>query len=189
MGWFTVTLPFYKTNAPTPKGERINMIYQNKRRAFHKGIKAGKTPAEIAQEHNLYEFDVVQTLRHPIPKIAGASYQHLKVAVRTKNEQDERQRGVLTLVRKNKKSLKGEKMNMFNGTLKELAKSIPDHEVRGKLNGESFDFELIEYGERDPIYYLSKTYFGGRQEMARWVQVLPDTWESREIPQRWDWTD
>lgn len=78
---------------------------------------------------------------------------------------------------------------MFNGTITELAKSIPDHEVRGKLNGESFDFELIEFGTREPRHNLSKEWFGGRQEVARWVQLLPNTWESREIPQKWDWID
>ena len=79
--------------------------------------------------------------------------------------------------------------NMFNGTVIELAQSIPDHEVRGKLNGGSFDFELIEYGTREPRYTLSKEWFGGRQEVARWVQLLPNAWERREIPQKWDWTD
>lgn len=79
--------------------------------------------------------------------------------------------------------------NMFNGTITDLAQSIPDHEVRGKLNGESFDFELIEYGTREPRYTLSKEWPGGRQEVGRWVQVLPDTWERREIPQRWYWAD
>lgn len=80
-------------------------------------------------------------------------------------------------------------MSMFNGNVIELAKSIPDHEVRGKLNGESFDFELIEYGSREGRVSVSKEWFGGRQEVARWVQVLPDTWERREIPQKWDWID
>tara|TARA_A100001388_G_scaffold272599_1_gene253162 strand:+ start:4212 stop:4952 length:741 start_codon:yes stop_codon:yes gene_type:complete len=57
------------------------MIHQDKRRAFHKGMVAGKTPADIAQEHGVDEIDVVQTLRHPKPKIAGVNYNHLKVPV------------------------------------------------------------------------------------------------------------
>ena len=57
------------------------MIYQNKRREFHKGMVAGKTPAEIAQEQGVDELDVVQTLRNPKPKIAGANYCHLKIPV------------------------------------------------------------------------------------------------------------
>ena len=57
------------------------MIHQNKRRTFHKGMVAGKTPAQIAQEHNLDEIDVVHTLRHPKPKIANANYCHLKIPV------------------------------------------------------------------------------------------------------------
>lgn len=57
------------------------MIYQDKRRAFHKAVEAGSTPTEIAQAHGVDELDVVQTLRHPKPKIAGASYQHLKIPV------------------------------------------------------------------------------------------------------------
>ena len=57
------------------------MIYQDKRRTFHKSIKEGSTPAEIAQEYGVDELDVVQTLRHPKPKITGASYQHLKIPV------------------------------------------------------------------------------------------------------------
>ena len=57
------------------------MIHQDKRRAFHKGMVAGKAPAEIAQEHGVDELDVVQTLRHPKPKIAGANYCHLKIPV------------------------------------------------------------------------------------------------------------
>ena len=57
------------------------MIHQDKRRAFHKGMVAGKTPAEIAQYHGVDELDVVQTLRHPKPKIAGVNYTHLKVPV------------------------------------------------------------------------------------------------------------
>ena len=57
------------------------MIYQDKRRTFHKSIKEGKSPAEIAQIHDIMELDVVQTLRHPKPKIAGANYNHLKIPV------------------------------------------------------------------------------------------------------------
>lgn len=57
------------------------MIYQDRRKAFHKGMVVGKTPAEIAEEHGVDELDVVQTLRHPKPKIAGANYCHLKIPV------------------------------------------------------------------------------------------------------------
>ena len=56
-------------------------IYSNKRREFHKGIKAGLTPLQIAQEHNISELSVVRTLRHPNPKIKGANYKHLKIPV------------------------------------------------------------------------------------------------------------
>ena len=78
--------------------------------------------------------------------------------------------------------------NMFNGTVIELAQSIPDHEVRGKLNGDSFDFELIEYGTREPRYTLSKS---GSEVAKRWHDGynLPNTWERTEIPQKWDWVD
>lgn len=78
---------------------------------------------------------------------------------------------------------------MFNGTIVQLAQSIPDHEVRGKIEGDSFVFELIEYGERVFRYNLSKEWFGGRQEVARWTQTSPNKWESVEIPQVWDWID
>lgn len=57
------------------------MIIEEKRRVFHKGMQAGKTPAEIAQEHGVDELDVVQTLRHPKPKIANANYTHLPIPV------------------------------------------------------------------------------------------------------------
>jgi len=57
------------------------MIYQDKRRTFHKSFKEGKTPTEIAQIHDITELDVVQTLRHPKPKITGANYTNLKIPV------------------------------------------------------------------------------------------------------------
>jgi hypothetical protein len=57
------------------------MIYEKKRRKFHWAMESGKTPAQIAEEHGIEEVDVVHTLRHPKPKIAGASYSHLKIPV------------------------------------------------------------------------------------------------------------
>ena len=57
------------------------MIHQNKRRAFHMGMVMGKTPYAIAQEQGVDELDVVQTLRHPKPKIVGANYNYLKIPV------------------------------------------------------------------------------------------------------------
>ena len=57
------------------------MIYEQLRRTFHKAIKSGKSPLEIAEEHDVLEIDVVQTLRHGIPKIKGANYTHLKIPI------------------------------------------------------------------------------------------------------------
>ena len=78
---------------------------------------------------------------------------------------------------------------VFHGTLRDLAEKIKDHEIRGKLTEGRFKFDLIEYGEREPKYTLSKEWFGGRQEIARWIEVEPNHWVSEVISQRWDWID
>lgn len=59
------------------------MIYEELRKEFHKKMLSGKDPMQIACECllNITELDVVQTLRHPIPKIRGANYTDLKIPV------------------------------------------------------------------------------------------------------------
>lgn len=78
---------------------------------------------------------------------------------------------------------------VFHGSSIELAEKITDHEVRGKLVNGEFKLDLIEYGTRPPHYTLSKEWFGGRQEVARWVEIEPNHWVSVVIPQRWEWSD
>lgn len=78
---------------------------------------------------------------------------------------------------------------VFHGSYIELARKISDHQLRGKLVKNTLKLDLIEYGSRPPIYTLSKEWFGGRQKVARWVEIEPKHWVREEIPQVWDWID
>lgn len=130
------------------------MIYQNKRRAFHKGIKAGKTPAEIAQEHNLYEFDVVQTLRHPRPKIAGASYTHLKVPVPQNELIDAFMEGSLDAL--------SEKYSLSTATLRlRLPKELRDSIKRGRKANKPKPSDALTQAEKDEV--VNRWYRSGRK--------------------------
>lgn len=130
------------------------MIYQNKRRTFHKGIKEGKTPAEIAQEHNLYEFDVVQTLRHPRPKIAGANYQHLKVPVPQNELIDAFHEGSLDVL--------AEKYSLSIPTLRlRLPKDLRDTIKRGRKANKPKPSDALTQADKDEV--VNRWYRSGRK--------------------------
>lgn len=80
---------------------------------------------------------------------------------------------------------------IFEGSLKELAQRISDHEVQGKLSGMEFKFELFEYGEREGSFSpaFTKEYIGGRQVVGKWLEIEPNKWVREEVPQKWVWYD
>jgi hypothetical protein len=78
---------------------------------------------------------------------------------------------------------------IYHGDVEGLASRIADHEVRGKLINGSFQFELIEYGIREGhvTWARSIEYEGGRQEVARWVEVDKGHWYREKIDQKGKW--
>ena len=78
---------------------------------------------------------------------------------------------------------------IFHGTVKELASKLKDHELRGKLVGSDFIFDVIEYGHRDGsvTWARTKSYVSGRQEVGRWVEIDKNMWFREEIDQKSEW--
>ena len=135
------------------------MIYQNKRRDFHKAMVAGKTPAEIAEENGLTELDVVQTLRHPKPKIAWANYNHLKVPIPMDEIIDAYHEGTLEVLGK----IYGvTKQTIYKRLPQELRKSVKrGPKPKGRRPTE---FKLITQEEKDRI--VDRYYRSGRKLSA-----------------------
>jgi hypothetical protein len=152
------------------------MIHQNKRRAFHKGMVAGKTPAEIAQDWELTELDVVQTLRHPKPKIGWANYNHLKVPIPMDEIIDAYHGGTLEVL--------GELYGVTKQTIyQRLPQELRKSAKRGRKPKDSRPTEatLLTSEEKDRI--VARYYRSGRKLSACGVtsQIAKEVLTEQEI--------
>ena len=77
-------------------------------------------------------------------------------------------------------------MVTFKGTFLELADTLPDHEVIGKVvGGEMKIIEIRQYGHREGRWDWERRYIPGRQVVMRWVEIEAEVWEGKVEPQSW----
>lgn len=146
------------------------MIYEELRGVFHKKMQSGQTPKQIADEHDLMELDVVQTLRNNTPKIRGANYTDLKIPVPL----DE----IIEAYHANELPTLAELYGVSVGTLRTR---LPK-ELKTKKVGRRKKPEVIEPVDRDVI--IRRYYRSGRKLNACGVSslVAKAVLEEEEIP-------
>ena len=77
-------------------------------------------------------------------------------------------------------------MTKFNGTLVQLAQTLPDHEVICKVvEGEMKVIEVLQYEKRVGRWDWERRYQSGRQVVMRWVEIESKVWEGKVEPQSW----